>query len=182
MGPGRGTGKALGREVILAFVVERSGTTSNLERRFRQRFPWYSHSMVRETLKILRGTGAVRAEPRTHPGKRQQQFWEATDAGAEQFRAWLSAPLASPLSREELYAKLAFCRDEDVDRFLEIVQDGVAVCRERLKELAKRGAPSPPLRRFGVISRRAESGMLEADIAWLDRVEDDLRNPDYNLH
>lgn len=134
-----GSERGLGQKIILALVAEQPGTTWELERRLRRRFPSseYSRSLVRQTLGRLQAAGLVeRCEPAQvdHQG-RQRRVWEATADGAERSRTWVLEDVAETPAREELQAKLAFCRYEDLPRLLELVLEEERLCGARLMEL-----------------------------------------------
>lgn len=129
----------MGHKIILALVSQRPGTTWELEMRLRRRFPTseYSRSLVRQTLSRLHGAGLVerceseQADRRGH----KRMVWEATAEGAQRSRAWVLEDVPEAPAREDLQARLAFCRAEDLPRLLELVREEERLCGERLTEI-----------------------------------------------
>jgi hypothetical protein len=130
----------LGREIILALVVEKPGTAFELENRLRRRFPSYGYArnIVRRTLGRLRTSGLVSQRPpagQAGATGREGMVWEATSAGAERSRAWVGEELGGPLARDELHARIALCGPQDLPRLLEVVRNAERTCEERLAAL-----------------------------------------------
>lgn len=130
----------LGREIILALVVEKPGTAFELENRLRRRFPSYNYArnIVRRTLGRLRTSGLVADHvPAGHAGAtgREGMIWEATSAGVERSRAWVGEELGGPLARDELHARIALCRPRDLPSLLDVVRKAEQKCEERIVAL-----------------------------------------------
>jgi DNA-binding PadR family transcriptional regulator len=138
-----GGAEGLGREIVLGLLIERPGSSYQLEKRLRARFDSsdYAEGTARQTLRRLHEQGLARpAEPdRTRlPRSREARLWEATPAGVATFRAWIRESVATPPVREELHAKIALCRPQDLPRLVEVVREAERVCVFQLQEMNRR--------------------------------------------
>ena len=94
--------------------------------------------------------------------------YEATPSGVEHFERWLRASTSTPPVREELLAKVAFCRPSDLPRMVEIVRDAELACTARLNELNAR-MREERLRAGDDAWRRLMTLIVTAgDVAWWD--------------
>jgi DNA-binding PadR family transcriptional regulator len=157
----------LGREIILALVAEKPGTAWDLETRLRRRFRGYGYARntVRRTLGRLCSSGLVVEQPqgRADAKGREGTIWEATPAGVERSREWLGEEVGGALARDELHARIAFCRPEDLPRLLEVVRKSEEGCEQRLAQLAPRASRNPDA---GGLTVDIEMIASDAERAW----------------
>lgn len=143
-----GVSEGLGREIVLALLVERAGSAYELDQRLRRRFPNsdYARDTARKSLKRLHADGlAVPADPSRSRRRSRALIWEATSAGVEQARKWVGDYIDKPPLREELYAKIVLCDAESVPRLLDVAREAERMCElelERLEERSRSVGPS----------------------------------------
>jgi len=147
-------------DVALGLVVERPGRSGEVVARLNECLgsAEFTEQAVRKALRQLERQGLVR----TADGK-----FEATAMGVEQFERWLWASLSLPLVREEMLAKVALCRPEDLPRLIELVRDAEIACvakvgerKQALREL-RRAAE-----RMRGHQRRRVVVLMDSEVAW----------------
>jgi DNA-binding PadR family transcriptional regulator len=147
-------------EVALGLVIERPATSTRVAQRLNERLgsTQFAVQTVSRALKRLE----------------DQEFvclvggeYVATSRGIEHFRDWLSASLPLPPVREELLAKVALCRAEDLPRLIGVVRDSELACVVMVGDLNRRVCEE---RRVvdGVTEwrRRARVVVMGGDLAW----------------
>lgn len=129
------TGLAAG-EAVLGLVIEQPDSGFGLERRLEERFgaARFAYSTAYNALYRMEREGLVRVMPSATSNVREARY-EATREGIEHFRAWLRAPGAMPVLREELHAKIALCAPRDLDRLLEMLRDEELACVRELDRI-----------------------------------------------
>lgn len=138
-----GGADGLGREIVLGLLIERPGSSYQIEKRLRQRFDSsdYAEGTARQTLKRLHEQGLARpadADAARVRRSREARLWEATPAGIETFRAWIRESVGTPPVREELHAKIALCQPQDLPRLIDVVREAERVCVFQLQEMNRR--------------------------------------------
>ena len=160
-------------DVALGLVVERPGRTSAVFARLNERLgaTQFSEQAVRRALRRLEERQLVRVADEVYVG---------TPAGVERFQEWLSASLSLPPMREELLAKAALCRTEDLPRLIAAILDAEHGCVSRVADLnrvlrdERRLVGRMVERRRYVVVAGAELVWWEARIMWLQRLRGDL--------
>lgn len=160
---------------MLGLVVEEASNCYQLDKRLEERFrsAEFAQGTARQAIRRLETAGLVRprraSKRATLAGtKADAAVYEATDTGIEHFRAWMWASVRTPPVREELLAKVALCRPQDLPRMVELVREAETVCTTRLLSLNFRVRS----RRREMDSRQWESRMdlalSTSDHAWWD--------------
>jgi DNA-binding PadR family transcriptional regulator len=162
-------------EVALGLVIERPASSSRVARRLRECLgsTQFADQTVSQALKRLVDQGFVRLTAGEYV---------ATQTGNEHFRDWLYGSLPLPPVREELLAKIALCRAEDLPRLIGVVQDAELACtvmvsdlnqrvREERRELSGMGEWR---QRACVIVMGGDRAWWEARITWLENLRGDL--------
>jgi DNA-binding PadR family transcriptional regulator len=86
-----------------------------------------SDSTIYPMLKVLAAEGKVFSEV-AYAGKKKKEVFSITDAGREEFKAWLESPTGSEIPRNEFLLKLFFVADPD---------EMVRLFQERLEKAEK---------------------------------------------
>ncbi len=162
-------------EVALGLVIERPATSSRVAQRLSERLgsTQFAVQTVSRALQRLEDQGFVRLAGREYV---------ATPRGVEHFRHWLSASLPLPPVREELLAKIALCRVEDLPRLIGVVRDCELACVVMVGDLNRRVREERRVvagvrewrRRTCVIVMRGDLAWWEARIKWLQSLRGDL--------
>jgi DNA-binding PadR family transcriptional regulator len=189
---GNGT-DGLGREIVLGLLAEQPGNCYQLERRLSKRFrsAGYTNGLARHAIKRLVNDGLACASvsPKravSIGGSRESKTYTATPAGIEHFRAWMKASVSTPPVREELHAKIALCRPEDLPRMVQIVREAEGVCLGKLQALnfrvrSRRSEIDPEdwWTRMDLIVSTGDQAWWDSRIKWLQQVriylEEELR-------
>jgi DNA-binding PadR family transcriptional regulator len=163
-------------EAVLGLLVERPGPSNELERRLERRFgaARFAHGSAHQAVKRLAKQGLVRAveggavERSVCAEDGGSPAYEATADGVAQFERWLLASSGTPLVREELQAKIAFCRPQDLPRMLELVREAELACVAQLQEFNERRRRER--RRAGEDRWTELMGLVVAtgDVVWWD--------------
>jgi DNA-binding PadR family transcriptional regulator len=156
-------------------VIEQPATSTRVAQRLNERLgsTQFAAQTVSKALQRLEERGFVRVAGGEYV---------ATPRGVEHFRNWLSASLPLPPVREELLAKVAFCRVEDLPRLIGVVRDGELACVAMVDDLNRRvreelravAAVREWHRRSCVIVMRGDVAWWEARIKWLENLRGDL--------
>jgi len=135
-------------EVALGLVIERPATSSGVAQRLNEYLgsTQFAVQAVSKALRRLEEQGFVRSA---------DGVYVATPRGTEHFRDWLSASLPLPPLREELLAKVALCRGEDLPRLIGSVRDAEFACLAMVGDLNRR--------------MREERRILEGVVQWRQR-------------
>jgi len=180
-------------EAVLGLVVERPGNSYQLEQRLEGRFgsAQFAHGTAYHALKRLSKQGLIRAlegdraivSARAEAGYLPATAYEATAAGVEQFEGWLRSSTSMPPVREELLAKISFCRPEDLPRMIQIVREAELACMAQLEGLgertrrAQRLADNDEWRRvMSIIVTSGDAAWWDARIKWLQTLRQYLQS------
>ncbi|MBS1869613.1 MAG: helix-turn-helix transcriptional regulator [Actinobacteria bacterium] len=150
------------KHAVLGLVIERPGYGYELVQRLERRIEGWrsSDTAVYPALRALRAEGMIRAREAAD-GHRGVVWYEATDSGREEFRAWVRAPIDLAPQRDPFWLKVALARAEDLPHLAESTRELERACRERLHEL--RAHPD------GV--EGVEADWPDVGQAWLRRTE-----------
>jgi len=128
-----------------------------------------SDSTIYPMLKVLTKEGKVLPET-VYVGKKKKEIFSITEAGREEFKAWVESPTGSETSRNEFLLKLFFVVDrKDVIRlFLERLEK-VQGIHEEYKKIEKRleGIANSPQKSTRLAALRYGIALLESEIRWL---------------
>ena len=129
-------------------MIERPATSSGVAQRLNEYLgsTQFAVQAVSNALRRLEEQGFVRSA---------DGVYVATPRGTEHFRDWLSASLPLPPLREELLAKVALCRGEDLPRLIGSVRDAEFACLAMVGDLNRR--------------MREERRILEGVVQWRQR-------------
>jgi DNA-binding PadR family transcriptional regulator len=159
------------KHAVLGLVIERPGYGYELIHRLEQRIEGWrpSETAVYPALRSLRVEGMIRAREATADGgvvsaHRGVVWYEATDVGREEFRAWVRAPSDLAPQRDPFWLKVAFARPDDLPWLVALARELEAACLERMAELSEQGGGAEDLRREDV-------EWQEIGQAWLRRTE-----------
>lgn len=159
------------KHAVLGLVIERPGYGYELIHRLEQRIEGWrpSETAVYPALRSLRAEGMIRAREATADGRapsahRGVVWYEATDDGHEEFRAWVRAPSDLAPQRDPFWLKVAFASPEDLPHLVELARELERACLERMAELGEDGDGADDL-------RREEVEWREIGQAWLRRTE-----------
>ena len=159
------------KHAVLGLVIERPGYGYELIQRLEQRIEGWrpSETAVYPALRSLRAEGMIRAREATADGgvvsaHRGVVWYEATDVGRDEFRAWVRAPTDLAPQRDPFWLKVAFASPEDLPWLVELARELEAACLERMAELGEQGGGAEDLR-----SEHVE--WQEIGQAWLRRTE-----------
>jgi DNA-binding PadR family transcriptional regulator len=159
------------KHAVLGLVIERPGYGYELIQRLEQRIEGWrpSETAVYPALRSLRTEGMIRARDATADGSvgsahRGVVWYEATEAGRDEFRAWVRAPTDLAPQRDPFWLKVAFADDEDLPWLVELTRELESACLERTAELGEQAGTVENL-------RRADVEWREIGQAWLRRTE-----------
>jgi DNA-binding PadR family transcriptional regulator len=159
------------KHAVLGLVIERPGYGYELIQRLEQRIEGWrpSETAVYPALRSLRAEGMIRAREATADGDvvsahRGVVWYEATEIGRDEFRAWVRAPTDIAPQRDPFWLKVAFASPEDLPRLVELARELESACLERMAELSDQGSAVENLRREDV-------EWQEIGQAWLRRAE-----------
>lgn len=159
------------KHAVLGLVIERPGYGYELIQRLEQRIEGWrpSETAVYPALRSLRAEGMIRAREAAADGgvvsaHRGVVWYEATEVGHEEFRAWVRAPTDLAPQRDPFWLKVAFARPEDLPWLVELARELESACLERMAELSDQGSAVEDLRREDV-------EWQEIGQAWLRRTE-----------
>lgn len=131
----------LGREIVLGLLVESPASCYQLDGQLRERFSAFEYATgtARHAVERLSDEGLVRVagsrRPSASTGVRAATTYEVTLAGLQHFEGWMRASVPLPPVREELDARIALCRPEDLPRMIEIVREAEALCLRKVQSL-----------------------------------------------
>ncbi|MGH2878170.1 MAG: PadR family transcriptional regulator [Solirubrobacteraceae bacterium] len=176
-----------GREIILGLLAEEPSCAYQLDRRLSERFgsACYTNGMANKAVKRLHRDGLVRpvdsetlaAEASGGVSRTASIVYEATPAGLDHFRRWMWASLSTPPVREELHAKIALCRPDDLPRMIDLVRKAQVICAGKRQDLnrevqARRidADPEQWSTRMDMAVSTGDQAWWESRISWLQRV------------
>ena len=157
------------KHAVLGLVIERPGYGYELIQRLEQRIEGWrpSETAVYPALRSLRTEGKIRArEAAAGNGSahRGVVWYEATDLGRDDFRAWVRAPSDLAPQRDPFWLKVAFADEEDLPWLVELARGLERACLERMAELSDDAGAGDEL-------RRADVEWRDIGQAWLRRTE-----------
>ncbi len=158
------------KHAVLGLVIERPGYGYELIQRLEQRIEGWrpSETAVYPALRSLRAEGMIRARTASDGGAvsahRGVVWYEATEIGRDEFRAWVRAPTDLAPQRDPFWLKVAFATADDLPWLVELARELERACLERMTELGDQGGTVEDLRREDVEWR-------EIGQAWLRRTE-----------
>jgi DNA-binding PadR family transcriptional regulator len=165
-------------DAVLGLLIEEPGNTYQLGRRLERRFGSsdFAHGTAYHAVRRLAEQGLIRPREGNPPISPDALAlaaptaidYEATPDGVAHFESWLRASTSTPPVREELLAKVAFCKPADLPRMVEVVRDAELACTARLNELNQRRREEY-LRAGDDAWRRLMTLIVTAgDVAWWD--------------
>jgi DNA-binding PadR family transcriptional regulator len=165
--------EGLGREIVLALLVERPGNAYELDQRLRRRFPnaGYARDTARKSLKRLEADGLVAPIDAAQSRRRSRAVSrEATPAGVAQAQKWVGDYITMPPLREELYARIVLCDADSVPRLLSVAREAERMCELQLGRLDgdDRDAGKPP--GSGTIAGDVEKSWWDSRFRYLQSV------------
>jgi DNA-binding PadR family transcriptional regulator len=129
-----------------------------------------SDSTIYPMLKVLAREGKVLSEI-AYVGKKKKEVFSITEAGREEFRAWLDAPTNEETPRNEFLLKLFFVtnRKEMLRLFRERLEK-VEKIHEEYKNIEERleGIADSPRKMVRLKALRYGLALLESEIQWLN--------------
>lgn len=158
------------KHAVLGLVIERPGYGYELVQRLEQRIEGWrpSETAVYPALRSLRTEGMIRArdaaERGTASAHRGVVWYEATDVGRDEFRAWVRAPSDLAPQRDPFWLKVAFASEEDLPWLVGLTRELEGACLERMAELGEQAGAGEDL-------RRADVEWRDIGQAWLRRTE-----------
>lgn len=174
-----------GRELVLGLLVEEPANCYQLDRRLTKRFgsASYTNGMARQAIGRLIDEELVRVvdgEQRVVSvgglGSRATVY-EATPSGIEHFKRWMWAAISTPPVREELHAKIALCRPDDLPRMIVVVRKAESVCTGKLQGLNSRVRSRRCVldeddfrARMDLVVSTGDQAWWESRIKWLQKV------------
>ncbi|HEY8304796.1 MAG TPA: hypothetical protein VIG42_09460 [Solirubrobacteraceae bacterium] len=174
-----------GREIVLGLVVEQPSNCYQLDRRLAERFGsgGYSDGTARHAIPRLVEHGFVQAVrdlaclSSSRRVRARCTVYEATPTGVDHFCEWMWSSVSTPPVREELHAKIALCRPDDLPRMVEVVREAEAVCAGKLEGLNwrlrshRRDLDPQDFRvRMGLVVSTGDQAWWESRIKWLQKV------------
>ena len=161
------------RYAILGVLLE--GTASGYEikslmRRSTVYFWRESDSTIYPMLKVLAMERKVLPET-VHVGKKKKEVFSITEAGREEFKAWLESPTGSETPRNEFLLKLFFAADrKEMSRLFQERLDKIEGVHEEYKKIEERleGIADSSQKAVRIKALRYGIALLEAEIQWLN--------------
>ncbi len=163
-------------EVALGLVIEQPATSSGVAQRLNEYLgsTQFAVQAVSKALRRLEEQGFVRLAGDSE--------YVATPRGIEHFRDWLSSSSPLPPVREELLAKIALCRVEDLPRLIGEVRDAEFACLAMVGDLNRRVREERRIidgveqwrRRACVLVMGGDLSWWEARITWLQNLRGEL--------
>lgn len=159
---------------LLALVVQEPTSAAGLADRFEKvtNSTWELNiGQVYQTLKRLERDGEVGSEEHPQPGSKPQRIYTATEKGKDTVRSWLYEHTVLPAQdeREDLVIKLVLAAVLEPETLLEVVDKQRAATLARLKEIT---ITKTQVKGAHKLLAEYHIFRLEADMRWLDMVED----------
>ncbi len=163
-----------GNEVVLGLLIERPGTSYELEQRLKERFgsAQFGRGTASNAMKRLADNGFIRIAP-----DHRSRTYLPTPAGVEHFRRWMRSAASTPPVREELHAKIALCEPADLPAMIAVVREAEKSCMVKLQGLQWRmqdeqqGSVTRDWRhRMGLMVRSGDVAWWGGRIKWLQSV------------
>jgi DNA-binding PadR family transcriptional regulator len=157
------------KQAVLGLVIERPGYGYELTQRFEQRIgSWRGASTgIYPALARLHKDGSLR--PREERSAHRNVTWyEATDQGRAEFRAWMREPPSLMPLRDEMYLKIALATTEDLALLIEQTREQEQLCLDRIDELTSAGVDVEALIDAGTNWRPiGQAWLLRTEVAQL---------------
>jgi DNA-binding PadR family transcriptional regulator len=158
-----------GNEVVLGLLLERPGTSYDLERRLKERFgsAGFGRGTARHAIKRLADNGLIDI---THdrPAAAGPLMYGATPAGIEHFRGWITSSIPTPPIREELHAKIALCKPAQLLAMIQVVREAEKACMVQLQGLQWRMQDRQHSTATRDWAQRMDLLVKSGDVAWWD--------------
>lgn len=155
----------LTRYAIARTVEERfGGETGVLRTRLRHA---YGQVPVLEKTGLIRIVGHVP----TRPGREPTPLLAATQAGVEDWRAWLASPITMPDAMTGALSRLKAVRPGDFATMLQIIDRYEALIRRMVHQAVEPGEPESVADRLALLWNKRE---LVAQLQWCQHARDDL--------
>lgn len=129
-----------------------------------------SDSTIYPMLKVLSKEGKVLAET-VYVGKKKKEIFSITEAGREEFKAWLESPTGSETPRNEFLLKLFFVTDrKEMIRLFQEKLEKTEKIYEEYKKIEERleGIADSPRKAIRLKALRYGIALLESEIQWLN--------------
>jgi DNA-binding PadR family transcriptional regulator len=163
-----------GNEVVLGLLIERPGTSYDLQQRMKERFgsAQFGRGTASKAMKRLAENGLVEVAQ-----NHRARTYVPTQAGIEHFRRWMRSSISTPPVREELHARIALCEPADLPAMVETVREAERDCMVKLQGLQWRmqdqqqGAATDTWEhRMGLMVRSGDVAWWGGRIKWLQSV------------
>ena len=129
-----------------------------------------SDSTIYPMLKVLAKEGKVLFKI-VFVGKKKKEIFSITEAGREEFKAWLERPTGSETPRNEFLLKLFFVTDhEEMIRLFQERLEKTEKIYEEYKKIEERleGIADSPRKTIRIKALRYGLSLLESEIKWLN--------------
>jgi len=130
-----------------------------------------SDSTIYPMLKVLSADGKVISEI-AHVGRKKKEIFSITEAGREEFNAWLEAPTSEETPRNEFLLKLFFVIDQkEMIRLFRERLGKVETIHAEYKKIEERleGVANSPRKMIRLKALRYGIALLESEKQWLNR-------------
>ena len=129
-----------------------------------------SDSTIYPMLKVLAKEGKVLSKI-AYVGKKKKEVFSITEAGREEFKAWLDSPTGSETPRNEFLLKLFFVTDQkEMIRLFQERLEKTKKIHEEYKKIEERlaGIADSPRKAIRLKALRYGIALLESEIQWLN--------------
>ena len=129
-----------------------------------------SDSTIYPMLKVLAKEGKVLSKT-VYVGKKKKEVFSITEAGREEFKAWLESPTGSETPRNEFLLKLFFVTDrKEMIRLFQEKLEKTEKIYEEYKKIEERleGIADSPHKSIRLKALRYGIALLESEIQWLN--------------
>jgi len=129
-----------------------------------------SDSTIYPMLKVLAKEGKVLSKI-AYVGKKKKEVFSITEAGREEFKAWLDSPTGSETPRNEFLLKLFFVTDQkEMIRLFQERLEKTEKIYEEYKKIQERleGIADSPRKAIRLKALRYGIALLESEIQWLN--------------
>ncbi len=129
-----------------------------------------SDSTIYPMLKVLAKEGKVLSKI-AYVGKKKKEVFSITEAGREEFKAWLESPTGSETPRNEFLLKLFFATDrKEMIRLFQEQLEKTEKIYEEYKKIEERleGIADSPRKAIRLQALRYGIALLESEIQWLN--------------
>ena len=164
---------------LLGSLIDRPGYGYELAQRLRELLnPEWNliNSGVYSALGSLEEQQLIRRRRDDDDEDRRRVFYDITDLGKRRFEQCMREDSAPAPRRDQLVAKLAVARPQDVPHLLRQLDDYERECMRVLRQAGKNDVPAPPEGSWeeayaDVMTERHEQ-RLKAELAWIDHARD----------